>query len=77
MTAKKTVKPVEPAAKKSADSAEPEGRKITISNHRRNCLALYGVTPSTFDGATDGLTGQYTNEEMKAIIDGWLKQEVK
>ena len=52
-------------------------RKITIEKHRRSCLKLYGITPSTFDGATVGLNGSYTVEEMKAIIDKWLKEEVK
>lgn len=52
-------------------------RKITIERHRRSCVKLYGVTPSTFDGATVGLTGKYTVDEMKAIISAWLEKEVK
>jgi hypothetical protein len=40
-------------------------------------VKLFGVTPSTFDGATVGLTGKYTIEEMQTTIDSWLKKEVK
>ena len=38
---------------------------------------LFGVTTSTFDGATYNLKGKYTVSEMKAIIDRWKNKEVK
>lgn len=63
--------------KRSEAVAQSVGRKVPLEKHRRNCLDLYGVTPSTFDGATVGLSGEFTNEEMKAIISRWLEQEVK
>lgn len=53
-----------------------EGRKIPIEKLRRSCVKLFGVTPSTFDGATVGLTGKYTVEEMQAHIDKWLNTPV-
>lgn len=63
---------VEPAA------AEKKERKIPLDKLRRSCVKLFGISPSTFDGATVGLTeSKYTVEEMKAIIDKWLKKEVK
>lgn len=54
----------------------PAGKKVPLENLRRSCVNLFGVTPSTFDGATVGLSGKFTVEEMKAIIDGWLDKEV-
>lgn len=56
--------------------AAPVERKIPIEKLRRSCLKLFGVTPSTFDGATVGLTGKFTVEEMQAHIDKWLKTPV-
>lgn len=55
------------------------GKKIPIENLRRGCVKLFGVTPSTFDGATCGLPAgsKYTVEEMRATINKWLKKEVK
>ena len=39
---------------------------------------MFGVTPSTFDGATVGLPAgsKYTVEEMQAHIDKWLNTPV-
>lgn len=51
-------------------------RKIPIEKLRRGCLKLFGVTPSTFDGATVGLTGKFTVAEMKAHIGKWLNTPV-
>lgn len=50
-------------------------KKVPIAKLRRSCVKLFGVTPSTFDGATVGLDGKYTVEEMKAMIDTWLNKE--
>lgn len=52
-------------------------KKIPLEKLRRSCVNLFGITPSTFDGATHGLTGKYSVEEMQAIIKAWLKKEVK
>lgn len=51
-------------------------RKIPIEKLRRGCLKLFGITPSTFDGATVGLTGKFTVAEMQAHIDKWLNTPV-
>ncbi len=60
-----------------APKAETE-RKIPIEKLRRSCVKLFGVTPSTFDGATVGLPAgsKYTVEEMQAHIDKWLNTPV-
>lgn len=52
------------------------GRKIPIEKLRRSCVKLFGVTPSTFDGATVGLTGTFTEEEMQTRISAWLNTPV-
>lgn len=73
-------------AKKTSSPAVGQGsagakreKKIPIENLRRSCVKLFGVSPSTFDGATHGLPAgsKYTVEEMKATIDKWLEKEVK
>ena len=60
-----------------APKAEAE-RKIPIDKLRRSCVKLFGVTPSTFDGATVGIPegSRYTVEEMQAHIDKWLNTPV-
>lgn len=65
------------AAAAVVKNAEKKERKVPLDNLRRSCVKLFGVSFSTFDGATAGLTGKYTVEEMKAIIEKWLRKEVK
>lgn len=63
-TAKPTKKPV------------AAGPKFTIEKLRANCVDLFGVTSSTFAGATYGMTGKYTVEEMKNHLESWKKKGV-
>lgn len=51
--------------------------KFPIPVFRKNCITLFGVTTSTFDGATFGKDGEYTVEEMSSIIKSWGESEVK
>lgn len=45
---------------------------------RENCFLIFGVTISTFDGATAGIEQrQYTKSEVKEIIHNWLNKEVR
>lgn len=63
-----------------AEAVEPvvkKEKKIPLENLRRSCVKLFGVSFSTFDGATVGRTGKYTVKEMQSIIDTWLQKEVK
>lgn len=70
---------------KVADSPETAGpaakrvKRIPVDRLRRSCVKLFGISPSTFDGATVGIdpNGKYSVEEMQNIIDNWLKREVK
>lgn len=45
--------------------------RFTIERLRRDCFSLFGVTTSTFDGATFGLKGEYTVEDMRQRLKGW------
>ena len=51
--------------------------KYPIEKLRYNCFALFGVTTSTFDGATHGYHGEYSIDEIKKAIDKWQKSAVK
>lgn len=59
------------------DAAVKREKKIPIAKLRRSCVTLFGVTPSTFDGATVGMTGSYTVDEITATLKKWLDKEVK
>lgn len=61
-----------------AVAAVPVTKKFPLAVLRTNCTKLYGVTSSTFAGATASLSdGEYTITDMKDKIDTWLKKEVK
>ena len=57
---------------KGAEKAE----KFSLDNLRDNCYELFGVSTSTFDGATYGLVGEFTVDEMKTKINFWLKKPI-
>lgn len=60
-----------------AETAAATEPKFPVSRLREKCFVLFGVTTSTFDGATYGLDGEYTVEEMKDKIAKWQNKEVK
>lgn len=69
--------------KKTAASAAGEGvatakaePRFTVERLRVDCLKLFGVTRSTYDGATAGATGTFTVAQMKDRIDKWLGKPV-
>ena len=47
---------------------------FTIAQLRPDCRALFGVSASTFDGATAKLTGEYTVSQVREHFDNWLKE---
>lgn len=71
MARKKTIKPVEKTPKKKT------APKFSIERLGEDCQQLFGVGITTYAGATYGLRGEYTVEEMKQIIDAWKGKEVK
>lgn len=52
-------------------------KKYSVEQLQGNCRKLFGVSTSTFVGATHKMTGKYTVEEMKAHIEAWKKKGVK
>ena len=58
-------------------ASAPAPVKYPLARLRRDCRKLYGVSTSTFDGATYGMTGKYTVEELRAHIENWKKKGVK
>ena len=54
-----------------------ETPKFTVEQLRKDAFKLFGVSQSTYAGATYNLDGKYTVKEMKDHIDKWLKKEVK
>jgi len=74
--AKTTAAALEPEVKTEKAETTAAPSKFKIERLRRDCLRLFGVTFSTFDGATFGLTDMYTVEEMHGIIDNWQNKQV-
>ncbi len=48
--------------------------KFSIDALSKNSKKLFGVSQSTFAGATFGLTGDFTVEEMNGKIKEWLNK---
>ena len=51
--------------------------KFSVEKLRENCMTLFGVTTSTFDGATHGVSGEFTVDEMKNTIEKWQNTKIK
>lgn len=66
-----------PTAETQATARIAVRQKFTVEKLAANCRRLFGVSASTFAGATYGMTGEYTVEEMKAHIEAWGKRGVK
>lgn len=59
-------------------AAETPAVKYQISRLRDNAVKIFGVSTSTFAGATAKLPdGEYTIEEIKNTIKVWKNKEVK
>ena len=65
------------ATKAKSSENISEEQKYPIDTLRENSYALFGVSTSTFDGATVGVTGKCSVEEMKTIINKWLNKPIK
>lgn len=55
-------------------SAEPT---FTVAQLRPSARKLFGISQSTYDGATDGIgpDEQFTVAAMREHIDKWLKED--
>ena len=59
-------------------AAETPAVKYQLSRLRDNAVKIFGVSTSTFAGATAKLSdGEYTIEEIKNTIKVWKNKEVK
>ena len=61
-------------AEKNASAAQT-AQKFLLSVWQRLAGRFFHVSASTFAGATAGMTGEYTVEEMRKHIDEWLGKE--
>lgn len=68
----KEIRPENAADRKSTEQT------FAVSTLRGNCIKLFNVTSSTFDGAFFGLdiSKKYTIAEAKKIITTWLRKEI-
>lgn len=62
----------------TASATKKTESKFPLEVLKRDCVKLYKITSSTFAGATASLPdGEYTIEEVRTVINKWLKKEVK
>ena len=52
-------------------------KTFAIEQLQKHSLELFGLTRTAFAGATHGLSGEYTIEQMKSHIKKWLEKEAK
>ena len=65
----------EATAANEATITEPVYRLDVL---QKNCLKLFGVSQTTFAGATAGIEDrEYSINELKGIISEWREKEVK
>lgn len=62
---------------KTIEKAEKKPQKYSIEKLQANCHRIFGISTSAFAGATYGLTGDYTVDEIKTHIQKWSKKGVK
>lgn len=52
-------------------------KTYTIAQLRSCCQELFGVSDATFAGATLGLEGRFTEEQMRTRLEAWGKETIK
>ncbi len=62
---------------KAKTETSNEESKFSLEVLRINCVKLFKVSSSTFDGATKDLNGDFTVNEIKEKIKGWLEQPIR
>lgn len=67
----------EKAGTEAATPEKAQAPKFTVERLAANCRQLFGVSSCAYAGATYGMAGEYTVEEMKKHIEAWQKKEVK
>lgn len=56
---------------------EANEAKFPVERLGKHCRTLFGCSSTTFAGATAGLTGDYSVNEMEKIIQNWSEKEGK
>ncbi len=76
---KKAQPPVEAATENTEQvgkqAEKPAEPTFSVEQLRPSARNLFGISQSTYDGATDGLTGEFTVAAMREHIEKWLKEE--
>ena len=59
--------------KSSSDpkASDPQEPLFSLESLRADCLSIFGITQSTFDGAIYGLKGEFTISTIKELIEAW------
>lgn len=65
---KKEQEPIETTVEAQAEPV------FTNAQLRPDCRTLFGVSASTFDGATANLPGEHTVAQVREHIEKWLKE---
>lgn len=66
------------AVDESAVKNVTKEKKFQLEELRKKCMDIFGVTSSTFAGATADLKdGEYSLQEIDQHIKEWGKKEVK
>mgnify|MGYP001045949145 CR=1 FL=1 len=65
------------AGAEATTQEKAQAPKFTVERLGANCRQLFGVSSCTFAGATHGMTGEFTVEEMKAHIEKCCGKEAK
>lgn len=63
-------------SKSTKKTTEKKEQTFPLSVLRKGAVALFGVDTATFDGATVGLSGEYSKSEIKDRIAKFLKTEI-
>ena len=63
----------------NTDSQEKrkDTRMFPLASLQANCRKLFGVLTCTFVGATCGMSGSYTVEDMRGHIETWKRKGVR
>lgn len=62
--------------KSTKKKAENKEQVFSLSVLRKGAAELFGISTSTFDGATVGLEGDYSISEIKNHISEFLKSKI-
>ena len=78
MSEKGTGKPAGKGAVADKPQESKAAPKFLVGKLREECIALFGVTSSTFDGAFYGCEdAEMSIEDAKARIESWLGKEIE